>query len=70
MSARTPTLRMMLIARKAGRYGHIIGRSDESEWLQRSSESFSSMAAAAEAGRRAIEIKAHKLSEQRRPDAS
>jgi hypothetical protein len=59
---------MMLIARKAGRYGHIIGRSDESEWLQRSS--FSSMAAAAKAGRRAIEIKAHKLSEQRRPDAS
>jgi len=40
MSARTPTFRMMLIARKAGRYGYIIGRSDESEWLQRSSESF------------------------------
>ena len=68
MSARTPTFRMMLIARKAGRYGHIIGRSDESEWLQRSSESFSSMAAAAKAGR--VEIKAHKLSEQRPPDAS
>jgi hypothetical protein len=70
MSARTPTFRMMLIARKAGRYDYIIGRSDESEWLQRSSESFSSMAAVAKAGRKAIEIKAHKLSEQRRPDAS
>jgi hypothetical protein len=68
MSARTPTFRMMLIARKAGRYSYIIGRSDESEWLQRSSESFSSMAAAAKAGR--VEIKAHKLSEQRPPDAS
>jgi hypothetical protein len=61
---------MMPIARKAGRYGYIIGRSDESEWLQWSSESFSFMAAAAKARRRAIEIKAHKLSEQRRPHAS
>jgi hypothetical protein len=60
---------MMLIARKAGWYGYIIGRSDDSAPVKRSLESFSSIAEAAKAGRRAMEIEARKLAEQRQSDA-
>ena len=59
MSESIPTFRM----RKAGWYGYIIGQCDDPGWMQRSMESFSSMAEAAKAGRRAMEIKARKLSE-------
>jgi hypothetical protein len=63
MSDHSPRFRMMLIARKAGWYGYIIGRYDEPEWMQRSSESFSSIEAADKAGRRAMEIISRKISE-------
>ena len=43
MSDHSPIFRMMLIARKAGWYGYIIGRYDEPGWMQRSLESFSSI---------------------------
>jgi hypothetical protein len=60
MTDSTPTFRMMLIARKAGWYGYIIGRNDEPGRERRSSESFSSIEAADKAGRRAMEILARK----------
>jgi hypothetical protein len=61
MSESIATFRMMLIARKTGWCGYIIGQYDEPGWMQRSMESF--LAEAAKAGRRAMEIKAPKLSE-------
>jgi hypothetical protein len=61
MSAPPPICRMMLTGCKAGWYGYVMGRFDEPEWLQRSSESFSSMAAGDKAGRRAMKILARKI---------
>jgi hypothetical protein len=63
MSDHSPIFRMMVIARKAGWYGYIIGRYDEPGWMQRSLESFSSIEAADKAGRRAMEIISRKISE-------